>query len=616
MMDTNTSVLPEDRVEVLDLENRIIDLCQRSSQGITDTHLKASLPNVNAQQRATAINRLLSRGKIDLLKQGNELRYRLKDTEAAKNVRGSDNEEKIVYLIIKNAGNKGIWIREIRNKSNLVETHITKILKNLESRKLIKSVKSVSLGRRKVYMLYDVEPDQTVTGGSWYSDQDFEAEFVKVLNEQCFRYLTGKLKVAQNSTPDPLLQRSMASASASDVLQFITSLGISKVELTLKDIESILNTLVYDGKAVRTENPESSSAVDSSSEIGNVVYRCIKPLTEPCGFVKTPCGHCPLIRECSIGGVINPKTSTFHPAKKLSHLLQVIEELTKTPSGISDIQLRLILPNTSIQQRLTLINKLLTKGKIELLQKDQQLLYRLKDNQSAGATKGCDTEEKVIHQIISTVGNTGITKYEIRIKSSLTDKTVTACLKSLEKKMLIKTVKAIRSGRNVTVFMLRDLEPDQSITGGILYNNQQFETEFVKILTDQSHRFLLYKFETAKQKTADPLLQRSMDSVSVNEVLEYITGLGISKVKLAVKDMASILNALVFDGKITQVLSDGNQWKDDANGETKFRCVKPLTGSNGFLNIPCGYCPVVRECAVGGVINPVNCPHFKNWVEF
>lgn len=39
----------------------------------------------------------------------------------------------------------GIWSRDIRYKSNLPLTEINKILKNLESKKLIKAVKSVAV---------------------------------------------------------------------------------------------------------------------------------------------------------------------------------------------------------------------------------------------------------------------------------------------------------------------------------------------------------------------------------------------------------------------------------------------------------------------------------------
>jgi len=42
-------------------------------------------------------------------------------------------------------------------------------------------------------MLYNLEPDRSVTGGAWYSDQDFESEFVEVLNQQCFKYLEQKV---------------------------------------------------------------------------------------------------------------------------------------------------------------------------------------------------------------------------------------------------------------------------------------------------------------------------------------------------------------------------------------------------------------------------------------
>ena len=47
--------------------------------------------------------------------------------------------------------------------------------------------------RKKVYMLFNLEPDITVTGGAWYSDQDFESEFVEVLNQQCYKYLEQKV---------------------------------------------------------------------------------------------------------------------------------------------------------------------------------------------------------------------------------------------------------------------------------------------------------------------------------------------------------------------------------------------------------------------------------------
>lgn len=56
--------------------------------------------------------------------------------------------------------------------SNLQQPVITKILKALESRKLVKSVKSVTGGNRKVYMLYELEPSRELTGGAWWVCHD------------------------------------------------------------------------------------------------------------------------------------------------------------------------------------------------------------------------------------------------------------------------------------------------------------------------------------------------------------------------------------------------------------------------------------------------------------
>lgn len=101
-----------------------------------------------------------------------------------------------MYQIVEDSGNRGIWIRDIRIRSNLPNTQISKILKTLESKKLIKSVKSVQASKRRVYMLYDLTPDESLTGGAWYSDQDFESEFVDVLNQKCLHFLQQKVSFA------------------------------------------------------------------------------------------------------------------------------------------------------------------------------------------------------------------------------------------------------------------------------------------------------------------------------------------------------------------------------------------------------------------------------------
>jgi hypothetical protein len=49
--------------------------------------------------------------------------------------------------------------------------------------------------RKKVYMLYNLEPDRSVTGGSWYTEQDFDSEFVDLIIMLSHRFLEQKVIV-------------------------------------------------------------------------------------------------------------------------------------------------------------------------------------------------------------------------------------------------------------------------------------------------------------------------------------------------------------------------------------------------------------------------------------
>lgn len=295
-------------VDANEVESKILSLCGEFPKGITDAIIQNSIPECDVKTRVTVINKLLSTGKIDLLQSGNQLIYRLTAAEQPGQFKGSDHQEKIVYHIIQDAGNKGIWIRDIRMKSNLVLTIVNKILKSLETKKLIKAVKSVAASRKKVYMLFDLEPDRSVTGGAWYNDQDFESEFVTVLNQQCFKYLQQKMVTAQDTSTDPIVQRNSSYAPSDEVTKFISQLGISKVELGVEDIETILDTLIYDGKVERTV---VAMADPAGGPIQKKLYRAVNCPIDPTGLMRLPCGACPVYSECTESGVVSPSTCVY-----------------------------------------------------------------------------------------------------------------------------------------------------------------------------------------------------------------------------------------------------------------------------------------------------------------
>lgn len=284
------------------VKGRIIELLTENEKGLNGKSLELATSNVNVNMRARVINELLAEDKIELFKQDNgQLIYR---------IRGQDrklletDEERVVFSIIEDSANRGIWIKEIRNKSKLAPNPLNKVLKNMEKKKIIKTVQSIHHGfKKKVFMLYDIEPDRTVTGGTWYSNDSFESEFVEVLNQQCYKFLQRKTEIGYTHN-SPIERKLKSLATLEEIRDYITQLGISKVPLSNSDIENILETLVYDGKV------EKQLSIDANGSNYNT-YRAIQQISAPNGLMRMPCGLCPISDECHIDGIISPSKCVY-----------------------------------------------------------------------------------------------------------------------------------------------------------------------------------------------------------------------------------------------------------------------------------------------------------------
>ncbi|KAF0290697.1 DNA-directed RNA polymerase III subunit RPC6 [Amphibalanus amphitrite] len=62
----------------------------------------------------------------------------------------------------------------------------------------------------------------------------------------------------------------------------------TQVNLSVPDIEKILDTLIYDGKVER--RLQAGGGVQEQLKL----YRATQTLLPPVGLVKTPCGICPV----------------------------------------------------------------------------------------------------------------------------------------------------------------------------------------------------------------------------------------------------------------------------------------------------------------------------------
>ena len=172
---------------------------------------------------------------------------------------------------------------------------INKCLKALEQRKLVKAVKSVANGNRKVYMLFELEASREITGGAWYTGHEYDSEFIAVLRQECHKYIRRE----KRCTVDMMYE-------------FVRSTKLSRVELSVEEVLQIVNTLVYDGKVDAHESGRHNGRPYLE---GTVFYTpAAMPLQEHSDLTSVPCGVCPVAAECHKGGDISPETCVYYDA--------------------------------------------------------------------------------------------------------------------------------------------------------------------------------------------------------------------------------------------------------------------------------------------------------------
>lgn len=265
--------------------------------------MERELSSFPIQSRADALNRLLGKQKLQLFQtsSGSIVYKEPSNVEDAAKVRGLNPEELLVWQVIKSSGQLGMWTRDMRIKTNLSQPQLTKILKLLETRKLIKTVTNVQNPSRKTYMVYELEPSRDLTGGAWYTEHQFDSEFIEVLRSACCQFI-----------------KQRGEATVREVADHIRSRGVSKVELRVEDIAMIVNTLVYDGRldpVASSSSPgdrEQEEDGEGVGQEGGERYRpALSSIPSTTPLTSVPCGTCPVSRDCQPGGVISPSTCIY-----------------------------------------------------------------------------------------------------------------------------------------------------------------------------------------------------------------------------------------------------------------------------------------------------------------
>ncbi|KAI2808604.1 DNA-directed RNA polymerase III subunit RPC6 [Blomia tropicalis] len=268
-------------VDIETIKDRLFAIIEPLTSSITEEELSVRMNDVDKGSRLTALNSLIKENKIKAtLDKNKRPRYE-------KNVIEKTPEE-AVFEVISESGKNGIW----------------------KGKKSIRALKSIS--NRKLYVLFNLEPDETITGGACFESGFIREDIVKNLKSTCFQYVYDRYQESYNqmitnlhSVDNESTHLDKIYVTAQDVFNELAQRNIF-TEIKLGDIEHILNILSYECKLNKM-----------SVGVNKLAYRYNPYNRDKTDMFYSPCMLCHLYKDCKPESVhISPENCKYLSVEK------------------------------------------------------------------------------------------------------------------------------------------------------------------------------------------------------------------------------------------------------------------------------------------------------------
>lgn len=269
------------------LFEKLIRKLKQNTNGTLHEELIGYL-EISSEQMISTINSLSRLGilKIDKSKTGS-LMYFYQDPDERKIAQTLSSEELKVYQVIVESKNKGVQSTDLKDLVDIPATQITTIIKKLEKKNLIKSIKSIRVKNRKIWFKINIEPDVEATGGLWFKGDEYNGELISAFYSKIMEYL-----------------QTQGSANKNQILVTLRTSQITDKDLQDNHIQNILDLLIYDDKIQEIKNRHNPN---------NPIYKLSNwdlAIKDP-EYVNIPCAACKLINQCQIKTVISPENCIY-----------------------------------------------------------------------------------------------------------------------------------------------------------------------------------------------------------------------------------------------------------------------------------------------------------------
>lgn len=298
--------------------HQVVAALRAAPEGVAQDAL-ASGCSLTKPELAAVLNLLATKRRIQMANgPGGEILFMLtseKEVEKQDKLAELSTNELHVYQTIQEKDRDGIWKRDIKHRTGLVEKEVGKILQRLEKKRLIKMEKTVLRQNGKMFFLYDVEPSAEHTGGVWYSrprpedPPEFDTAGVRAIADACHKFVMDVGGARQNYFAKH--GAPVRNPSLEDIHGWVSELNLYKEKLARENIREIMQILSFDGIVERTERANGRveySALDLGPDYNCTLQQCLfcgkqysrgAAFTHTCDAPRGPDGELLLMQQPS-----------------------------------------------------------------------------------------------------------------------------------------------------------------------------------------------------------------------------------------------------------------------------------------------------------------------------
>lgn len=320
---------------------------------------------------------------------------------------------------------------------------------------------------------------------------------------------------------------------------------------------------------------------------------------------------------------------------------QLYDRCAQAPAGTVFFQRELVNMGVAenVNELIVLLQELVDRHLMKLMTFDGEPCWKLRTREDADKLRRLTADERLLYHHIDQAQAEGIWSKALRARTNMTAPALNKCLKSLESKDLVQSVMSVKFP-NRKMYLLKHLKPSEDMAGGPWQSDGDFDMALIdtvsRVVENQIHKDTYMSLppdynnydrtaEIARKKAQVrgvqdiedvPVRSKKTKYVLLSEP-KYHTALSLrDKVEelkiikdktLAESDMEQLLEMLVLEGRLEKI--SGIYYR------LASKAAEVDEGYNGFVDAPCGTCPVFDLCQDEGPITARTCVYFAEWLN-